>query len=98
MKGFGRTAALWISVFLIFAVLLKAVDQNQRGRKELRFSQFIEMVKGGKVAQVTFKNEGVITGTLKEPMDGRTTFETIGDTENAKVFEILQANNITPDY
>jgi len=98
MKGFGRTAALWISVFLIFAVLLKAVDQNQRGRKELKFSQFIALVKEGKVAEVTFKNEDVITGTFKEAVDGRTQFETIGDTENAKIFEILQSNNIIPNY
>jgi cell division protease FtsH len=98
MKGFGRTAALWISVFLIFAVLLKAVDQNQKGRKELKFSQFIEEVKQGKVAEVTFKNEGVITGNFKEAVDGKTQFETIGDTENAKIFEILQNNNITPNY
>jgi cell division protease FtsH len=98
MKGFGRTAALWISVFLIFAILLKAVDQNQKGRKEFKFSQFITMVKEGKVAEVTFKNEGVITGTLKEPVDGKTTFETIGDTENSKYTEILLANNIIPNY
>jgi len=98
MKGFGRTAALWISVFLIFAVLLKAVDQNQRGRKELKFSQFIALVKEGKVAEVTFKNEDVITGTFKQAVDGQTQFETIGDTENAKIFEILQSNNIIPNY
>jgi cell division protease FtsH len=98
MKGFGRTAALWVSVFLIFAVLLKTVDQNQRGKKELKFSQFLALVKEGKVSEVTYKNEGIITGILKEPMDGRTQFETVGDTENAKVFDILQANNITPNY
>ncbi len=98
MKGFGRTAALWLSVFLIFAILIKAVDQNQRGKKDLKFSQFIELVQQGKVAEVTYKNEGLITGTLKEPVDGRTTFETIGDTENAKYTEILMANKITPNY
>ena len=98
MKSFGKTAALWISVFLIFAILLKAVDQNKKDKKELKFSQFIELVKAGKVAEVTFKSEGQITGNLKEAVDGRTTFETVGDTENAKVFEILQNNNITPNY
>ncbi|MBC7396982.1 MAG: ATP-dependent metallopeptidase FtsH/Yme1/Tma family protein [Bdellovibrionales bacterium] len=98
MKGFGRTAALWLSVFLIFAILIKAVDQNQRGRKELKFSQFIELVQAGKVTEVTYKNEGLITGILKEPVEGRTTFETIGDTENTKYTEILMANHIVPNY
>jgi cell division protease FtsH len=98
MKNFGKTAALWLSIFIIFAILLKEVGQNKHERRELKFSQFIEMVKGGKVSEVTFKTDGVITGTLKEPVDGRTQFETIGDTENAKVFEILQTNNITPNY
>lgn len=98
MKSFGRTAALWLSVFLIFAILIKAVDQNQRGRKALKFSQFIELVQQGKVAEVTFKSEDVITGTLKEPVDGRTTFETVGDTKNPIYTEILKNNKIIPDY
>ena len=98
MKNLGKTAALWISVFLIFAILLKTVDQNKKDKKELKFSQFITLVKEGKVAEVTFKNEGMISGTLKEAVDGRLTFETVGDTENTKVFEILQNNNITPNY
>ncbi len=98
MKNFGKTAALWLSIFIIFAILLKEVGQNKRERRELKFSQFIELVKGGKVSEVTFKTDGVITGTLKEAVDGRTQFETVGDTENAKVFEILQTNNLTPNY
>jgi len=98
MKNFGKTLALWVSVFLVFAFLLKTVDQNKRERRELKFSQFIELVKQGKVSEVTFKSEGLITGSFKEPVDGRTQFETVGDTENAKVFEILQTNNITPNY
>ena len=98
MKGFGRAAALWLSVFLIFAILFKAVDSNQRPNKALKFSQFIELVQQGKVAEVTFKNEDVITGKLKEPVDGRTTFETVGDTKNPVFTEILKANKLIPDY
>ena len=98
MKSLGKTVALWLSVIMIFAILLKTVEQNKKDKKELKFSQFIEMVKAGKVAEVTFKSEGQITGNLKEAVDGRTQFETVGDTENAKVFEILQNNNITPNY
>ena len=98
MKGFGRTAALWLSVFLIFAILIKAVDQGQKTRKALKFSQFIELVQQGKVAEVTFKSEDVITGNLKEPVDGKTSFETVGDTKNPVFTEILKNNKLIPDY
>ena len=98
MKGIGRTAALWLSVFLIFAILIKAVDQNQKGRKELKISQFSELVDQGKVAEVSFKGEGLITGTLKEPIDGRTTFETIGDNETRKYTDLLDSKHITYNF
>jgi cell division protease FtsH len=99
MKGFGKTAALWLSVFLVFAILLKAVDQTQHTRKEIKFSEFMEMVKAGKIADITFKREeGMILGNFKEPVDGKTQFETIGDTENSKYTEILIANGLTPNY
>ncbi len=98
MKGFGKTAALWLSVFLVFAILLKAVDQNQHGREKILFSDFIGYVKEGKVKSVTFKNDDLITGVFKEPIKGSENFETIGDTQNAKIFEILQSNNLIPNY
>jgi cell division protease FtsH len=98
MKSFGRTAALWLSLLLGLALVVKAVDQTQHPKKALRFSQFIELVQQGKVAEVTFKSEDVITGTLKEPVDGRTTFETVGDTKNPVFTEILKSNKLIPDY
>jgi cell division protease FtsH len=98
MKGIGRTAALWLSVFLIFAILIKAVDQNQKGRKELKISQFTELVTTGKVTDVSFKGEGLITGTLKEPVDGLTTFETIGDNDTRKYSDLLDQNHVSYNY
>jgi cell division protease FtsH len=48
---------------------------------------------------VTFKQDNLIVGTLKEPtVDGKKTFETIGATDNPEVFKILQQNNIIPNY
>ena len=98
MKGIGRTAALWLSVFLIFAILIKAVDQNQKGHKELKVSQFTELVQEGKVSEVSFKGDGLITGILKEPIDGRTTFETIGDNETRKYSDLLDQYKVTYNY
>jgi cell division protease FtsH len=99
MKGFGRTAALWLSVILIFSLLIKAVDTNTHPRRTLKFSQFMELVQQGKVAEVTFRSEDAIVGTFKEPMeDGKTTFETVGDTKNPVFTEILRSNKIIPNY
>jgi cell division protease FtsH len=98
MKGFGRNVALIITIVLFFAFLYKAVDQNQRPRKMVKFSQFMDLVQQGKVAEVTFRADDVITGTFKEPVEDRTVFETVGDTKNPVFTEILRSNKIIPNY
>ena len=56
-------------------------------------------MKDGKVAEVTFKDRQSNRRNFQRAgPDGRKFFETIGDTENAKVFEILEKNNIIPNY
>ncbi len=98
MKGYGRTAALWLSMILICAILIKAVDQNQRGRKELKISQFDELIQDGKVSEVTFKGEGLITGTFKEPVDGRVSFETIGGNDTRKYEDMLDSKKVSYNF
>src|SRR5271170_5688620 len=99
MKPSHKTVALWLVLILLFASLFKIFDPGSRHRKELKFSQFIAEVKESKVAEVTFKADNLITGTYKEAgPDGSKYFETIGDTENAKVFDILEQNGIIPNY
>jgi cell division protease FtsH len=99
MKSSQKTFALWVVLFLVVAGLFKAFEAGTRGRNEIKFSEFIQLVKDGKVAEVTFKSDNIIVGTLKEAPEGRLkTFETVGATENAKVFEILEKNGIIPNY
>ena len=98
MKPSHKTVALWLVLILLFASLFKIFDPGNRHRQEIKFSEFVQQVKDGKVAEVTFKADNLIVGTYKDPSDGRKYFETIGDTENAKVFEILEKNNIIPNY
>lgn len=99
MKPSQKTVALWLVLILLFASLFKVFDSGVKYRHELKFSEFIQYVKAGKIADVTFKSDNVIVGTLKEAgADGRKHFETIGDTENSKVFEILEKNNVIPNY
>jgi cell division protease FtsH len=99
MKPSHKTVALWLVLILLFASLFKIFDPGNRHRKTIKFSEFVAQVKDGKVADVTFKADNDIVGTYKDAgPDGSKGFETIGDTENAKVFEILEKNNIIPNY
>jgi cell division protease FtsH len=99
MKSSYKNAALWIVLILLFASLYKAFDSGNRLRRELKFSEFIQLVNDGKVADVTVKADNLIVGTLKEPgTDAKKTFETVGPAESAQVFEILQKNGIVPNF
>lgn len=101
MKPSHKTVALWIVLILLFASLFKFLDPGRSHRQEvLKFSDFVSLAREGKVADVTFKSDNLIVGTFKElSADGqKRTFETIGDTSNSKVFEILEKNNIIPNY
>ena len=99
MKPSQKTLALWILLILLFAALFRLVDTGVHNRREIRFSEFIQAVKEGKVAEVTFKADHLIVGTYKEGLpEGAKPFETVGDTESSKVFEILEKNNIIPNY
>jgi cell division protease FtsH len=98
MKGFARTALLWISILMISAVLLKAVDQGQKGKHTVSFPELVTFVKEGKIADVTIKsNDGAIMGTFKEAVNGRTQFESVGPSGDA-AFNILEKNGIIPKY
>lgn len=99
MKSTHKTIALWLVLILLFAGLFKAFDPGTKNRKDLKFSQFMDLVRQKKVDEVTFRTDNTIVGTLKEPLaDGRRYFETIGDVKNAKIYEIIQENGITPNY
>ena len=100
MKSAHKTIALWLVILLVFAGIFKFIDSGNRHRTDLKFSQFIQYVKEGKVEEVTFKTDNVIVGTFKAGSgpNGPRYFETVGDTGNAKVFELLEQNNIIPNY
>src|SRR5690606_17587693 len=49
--------------------------------------------------EVTFKADNVIVGKFKGvESESKKYFETIGDTGNSKIFELLQENGIIPNY
>ena len=99
MKPLHKTVALWLVLILLFASLFKVFDPGNRTRKDIKFNEFIALVNDKKVEEVTFKTDNVIVGKFKEADgEGRKFFETVGPTENTKVFEILQNNGIIPNY
>lgn len=99
MKPSQKTVALWIVLILLVASLFKLVDNGGRQSRNIKFSEFVQYVKDGKVSGVTFKADNQIVGSFKDAgPDGRKYFETTGDTSNSKVFEILEKNNLIPDY
>ena len=100
MKSSHKTLALWLVLVLLFAGLFKVFDADNSHSKEMKFSEFVHLVQEGKVEEVTFKkDESLIIGTLKEAgEDGKLHFQTVGDTDNAVVFELLQKNGIIPNY
>ncbi|MBC7386044.1 MAG: ATP-dependent metallopeptidase FtsH/Yme1/Tma family protein [Cryobacterium sp.] len=99
MKPTQKTVALWLVLILLFASLFKVFDPGNRPRREIKFSEFITYVNEGKISDVTFKTDNLIVGNLKEAgSDGKKVFETVGPTDSAPVFELLQKHNLTPNY
>jgi len=98
MRANFKTLGLWLAISLLFLALWRASNTVSTNRTELQFSQFIEYVKEGKVAEVKLKADNQIEGKFKDVVDGKTQFETVGPTTSDKVLEILMQNNITPNY
>jgi cell division protease FtsH len=100
MKPSHKTVALWVVLVLLFAFLFKQFDPNMKQKSAIKFPQFIEQVKQGKVAEVTVRQSGEIVGKLKEAgPDGKIDFQTFGPpTENPMVLGMLEKNNIIPTF
>ena len=77
-RGF-RNIAL-IAIALIFSlVILQSFFNSSEGRRELSYTQFLELVASGQVAKVTIKGK-LVTGT---ETDGKSGFKTFMPTEPA---------------
>ena len=49
MKSSHKTVALWLVLILLFTSLFKVFDQGTHARREIRFSEFVQLLKDGKV-------------------------------------------------
>jgi cell division protease FtsH len=90
-RGF-RNIAL-IAIILIFSlVILQSFFNNSEARRELGYSQFLELVNSGRVAKVTIKGQ-TLTGT---EADGRTKFKTVIPTNppDPELFPLLKEKGV----
>jgi cell division protease FtsH len=60
-----RTLILWIAIFVVVIVLWNTFQAGRVPREQLSFTEFIEEVHDGRVADVTIRGQEV-TGTFKE--------------------------------
>lgn len=95
-----KTLILVVFVFLVSATLFKFIDPNSRGRKQIQFKEFVGLLNAEQLEEVSIKPDNIIYGVKKTPFDGSTvtTFETVGPSDSAQLFQMLQAKNITPNY
>ncbi|MGQ9601274.1 MAG: ATP-dependent zinc metalloprotease FtsH [Candidatus Bipolaricaulia bacterium] len=90
-RGF-RNIAL-IAIILIFSlVILQSLFNSSEARRELGYSQFLELVNSGRVAKVTIKGQ-VISGT---EADGRTKFKTVipSDPPDPELIPLLKEKGV----
>jgi cell division protease FtsH len=60
-----RTLILWIAIFVVVIVLWNTFQAGRVNRVELSFTEFLEEVSAGQIADVTIRGQQ-ITGTFKE--------------------------------
>jgi len=95
---FKTIASFFVLVFA-FVLINSIVNPTTPFTKEISFNEFMTDVKNGEVSEVTFKSYNQISGSYKNPKQkGYAYFSTVGDTSNPKIFEILEKNNVVPNY
>jgi len=85
LSALQKNIALWLVICLIFILLYHLFNQPRTGREEIIFSDFIEQVDKGQVAEVTIQGENVY-GSL---VNGKT-FKTYAPKESGLVPKLQQ--------
>ena len=57
MNSTVKTLFLWMAIFVVVILLWKTFEGGKGNRDELSFTQFLEMVQKGKVAEVTIRGQ-----------------------------------------
>ena len=97
MKPQQKTLTFWIVIILMTLLIVKFLDDGKPAYKQIKFSEFVAAVEGGKVREVTLKGENTIIGQFKEGYENQARFKLVGNTGET-TFNFLRNNGITPNY
>lgn len=97
-----RAAFNWILIIvacLTLATIFDGISQNGNGTKKIvTLTEFVSFAEKNKFSEVVFVDAYTIIGKLKTKEGTITLIETTADTNNPKVFELIQKNNLLPGY
>ena len=90
MNDLAKNLLLWVVILVVLISVFQSFANRSRGQQPVAYSDFLEQVKQGQVADVKIAGD-VIAGQLK----GGTRFETISpETDNRSMIGTLIDNNV----
>ena len=95
MNSTVKTLFLWMAIFVVVILLWKTFESGKGNRDELSFTQFLEMVQKGRVAEVTIRGQQ-LTGKYRagaEKSEGQE-FTTQLPPEYPDLVKDLRASNV----
>jgi len=98
-----KAVANWLMIVLVCLGLVAFFDLLSNAKnnniKEMPLNEFVSFVEKNKVQEVIFLDEYTIFGKLKEKEQNKyNSIQATADTNNPKIFEILQKNHLIPTY
>ena len=97
-----KAALNWILIIvacLTLATIFDGIAQNGNGtKKNVTLTEFISFAEKEKFSEVVFIDAYTIIGKLKTKEGAVTLIETTADTNNPKIFELIQKNKLLPGY
>lgn len=102
MKSTQKTLALWFFLVVMAVFLFQAYEtRHQKTIADFNYSKFVQAVKDGEIASVTFKQDSKeIVGEIKPEFEKKykgTQFAIIGNTDD-EGYRFLVSQGITPNY
>jgi cell division protease FtsH len=100
VKTFFNWVLIIIGFSLVFNMLNTISNGNRNEPVEVSLSQFITAIEKKEVEEVIFVDNYTMIGVLKvdSPSKKKRKIQTVADTSNPKLFEILEKNKIIPTY
>ena len=82
---------------LLFAFMVKMMDQKPATEAQINYSDFVRLVKDNQINDVTFKGAATIIGKFKPTYEKGAKYKLIGNTGEYTV-KLLAENKLVPNY